>query len=102
MIYYWWLFGVGLGIVIFAWAVTIKKSAGTKLNKAFISLGDLTGKSYEEIERVAGPATSIDRKIATNTKRWVSVATWSKGDYYIIIMFNDKGIFDHICSQGKS
>ena len=97
---YWYGIGVLLAIAIgcFWYCGVIAQSK--QMNNKFIALGDMRGKTLKEIENFVGPAKEYDRKIAKNTGEWVTVATWSKGKYQIVIMFDKNGVYDHIVSQG--
>lgn len=61
----------------------------------------MTGKSLSEIEAAAGPANEYLRKTDKNTGEPLTIATWSKGKYQIVIMFDSENIFNHIVSQGR-
>ncbi len=97
---YWYGIGVMLAIAIGCFWYCYIIAQSKKMNNKFIALGDMSGKSLKEFEEFVGPAKEYDKKIANNTGEWVTVATWSKGKYQIVIMFDEDGIYDHIVSQG--
>ena len=97
---YWYVWGSALGVAIALFVHSMIKISAERLNKKFISLGNMTGKSYNEIVSVVGRPVSIEKTLAKNTQKWVKIVTWSRGKYSMVIMFDNNDRCDHIISQG--
>ncbi len=96
---YYYGIGALLGIAIVCFVYAFFALRRLALAKKFVELGDMTGKSFQEIESVVGAPTSIERTVATNTGEPIKIVTWSRWKFCIVIMFDENDMFDHIVSE---
>lgn len=72
----------------------INNRVNPSLNKKFVSLGVLAGKTKQEIIAVVGPPKSI-----TAQANGGQILVWMDLDYKIELLFNDKNICEGITHQ---
>ena len=78
-------FGIFLGFFING----LKESGGRLLQKDFVSLGTLKGKTLNEIMAKVGAANEIQPCTITETGRPGTLRTWSKLPYTITLLFDE-------------
>lgn len=75
------------GLILYAIIDAVVKAPGRLLNQKFVSLGDMRGMSYADIEKVVGKPQSVSQMGDGGTLRqWISTG------YHIALVFdeNDK------------
>ena len=71
------------GLILFGLIGLLVKAPGRMLAKKFVSLGDMKGKTYDELVKVVGPASSI-----SHTKDEMTLRQWMATGYHIAILFD--------------
>ncbi len=71
------------GLVLFGLISALVKAPGHSLNTKFVQLGELKGKSRQEIEAVVGPPNAVSA-IAEGK----SVCQWMQTGYHIALLFS--------------
>jgi len=99
---YWYVLGALLAVGIWGMWYGVKTQKRQNLAKGFLKLGNLEGRHYDEFRAAMGDPTDVNKRIAQNTQKPVTVVTWSAGGFEIIIMFDDKNIFNQIISASRS
>ena len=79
-----------IGAILRSIILSIAKRAGRRLNKTFCSLGDLKGKSYEDISKRTGEANFVEGT------GYGFYGIWTKRGYFIKILFDEKKNFVRI------
>ena len=70
------------------------RAPGAALNKKFVSLGTLAGKTYDEISAVCGPSSSVSA--GPNGK---TIRQWMATGYHIVLIFDENGVCEGISSE---
>ena len=73
-----------IGAILRFIILSIAKTSGRKLRKKFVSLGDMKGKSFEEIKAICGNPRLIFDKTENGF-----TALWGSFGYAIVIEFID-------------
>lgn len=84
-----------LGILMFFGIQASVRAPGTELNRKFVSLGNLRGKSYAEIFRVCGSPSSVTAINGGFIKQWIAPG------YHIVLLFDKDDICLGIRSETK-
>jgi hypothetical protein len=93
MEYIWIILG---GIMLYAVITALVKAPGNALNKKFVDLGTLTGKTYDEIVEVAGFPNSKNSMAKNQT-----LCQWIEANYHIVLLFDENMICLGISSETK-
>ena len=96
---YYYLIGALLAIAIVCFVYAFLAFRRQALAKKFVKVGNMNGKSFQEVESVVGAPTSIERTVATNTGEPIKIVTWSRWKFCVVIMFDKNDMFDHIVSE---
>lgn len=86
------------GILMYLVISALVRTPGAFLQKKFQSLGDMSGKTYNEIRRVVGPESSVSRTTAGDGSL-VTIRQWISTGYHIVLMFDANDIFIGISSE---
>lgn len=88
-IYLWAPIIIGISIALIIWGAV--RTMSDLLQKKFVSINPLRGKTFEEISNVVGPPNSI----MLNNK------TWTSGGYSITLSFDNNNICLGVISEHK-
>lgn len=75
------------GLLLFAIISVGVKAPARMLQQNFVKLGNMTGKSYEEIAAVVGPANADSPKVGDNGEV-LTIKQWIKPGYHISLVFD--------------
>lgn len=82
-----------LGILLYVIIKSAVKSKGKKLQRKFISLGNMTGKTKQEIIAKCGNFKSI------KNIQGGSICVWMDTGYIMTLQFDSNDVFVKICSE---
>ncbi len=94
--WYIWVFPAVGGLLWYIISTAMVKAPGNELQKRFISLGDLKGKSLSEIQSVCGAPSSI-----SYGADGVKIYQWMATGYHIVLLFDENDICLGISSETK-
>ena len=86
------------GILLYFLTTAFVKAPGKVLASKFASLGNMTGKTYEDIKKVVGVESSISRK-AMDDGSVVTIRQWMATGYHIVLLFDQNDNFIGISSE---
>ena len=92
----YFLMPLGAGAILYSVIVTFVKAPGRALQKKFINLGILKGKTLSEITTVCGNPNSI-----SSGKDGVKVYQWLATGYHIVLLFDENNICLGVSSETK-
>ena len=96
-IWYWVLPIIG-GLVLYGLTNESVKEPGRSLNKKFVSLGNLKGKTLKEITDVCGDPNSYSTSIGADGNP-VKIIQWMATGYHIVLLFDSDDICLGISSE---
>jgi len=88
------------GIILYAMMGAVVKAPGSLLATKFASLGDMSGKTYEEIKKVVGAENSISTTV-NDAGEVIKIRQWISTGYHITILFDSNDNFIGISSETK-
>ena len=80
--------GAFIGIVI----DSLQKAPGKKLQQDFIAMGNLQGKTLDEIKEKVGAPNAIQSCTVAGTGKNGSLCTWAKLPYSITLLFDENNV----------
>lgn len=86
------------GIILFVIISAVVRAPGTLLSSKFTSLGDMSGKTYDEIRRVVGPENSVSRT-TNDAGEVITIRQWISAGYHIVLLFDSEDNFVGISSE---
>jgi len=89
-----WVLPMIGGLIWYAITSTAVKAPGVSLNKKFVSLGTLSGKTLEEIVAVAGQPSAVSAIGNGNILR-----QWQATSYHIALIFDQNDICLGVSSE---
>ena len=84
--------GLGFGAFIGYFVAGLVSAKGNLLQKDFIAMGNLAGKTLDEIKTKVGEPNAIDACTVANTGKPGSLCTWSSSPYSITLLFDENNI----------
>lgn len=96
---YFWIILLAIGLVGGLIAL-FSKSPAQELNEKFVSLGTLAGKTYEDIQQVAGNANSIS-SIPGADGEPIILRQWIVTGYHISLLFDTNDVCLGISSETR-
>lgn len=84
--------GLGFGAFIGYFVAGLVSAKGNLLQKDFIAMGNLAGKTLDEIKAKVGEPNAIDACTVANTGKPGSLCTWSSSPYSITLLFDENNI----------
>jgi hypothetical protein len=94
MDFIWYFLG---GLVISGIMSALVRAPGAVLNQKFASLGDMQGKSLQEIVREVGPYSSISAM--TDGGKLVQ---WMATGYHVALLFDERDVCKGISHEAKA
>lgn len=88
------------GIVLYAIMGAAVKAPGAVLATKFQSLGDMSGKTYNEIKSVVGAENSISTQV-NDEGEVIKIRQWISTGYHITLLFDSNDNFICISSETK-
>ena len=88
------------GIILYAIMGAIVKAPGNVLAVKFQSLGDMSGKSYEDIKKVVGVENSISTTV-NEAGEVIKIRQWISTGYHITLLFDGNDNFICISNETK-
>lgn len=88
------------GIILYAIIGAAVKAPGAVLATKFASLGDMSGKTYNEIKRVVGVENSVSSTV-NDAGETIKIRQWMSTGYHITILFDANDNFIGISSETK-
>ena len=85
------------GIILYFIISVAVRSGGAMLNKKFVDLGVLKGKSYVEIEKAVGKPNSV-----SSAKGGKTIKQWIRTGYHIALIFDEKDICEGVSHQSHA
>ena len=85
------------GVIIYAIIAVCTVSPGKKLHQNMVSLGTLTGKTYDEIVEVCGEANSVST--TTKNRKRIIIRQWITTGYHIVLLFDKNDICLGVSSE---
>lgn len=85
------------GIILYLIISVAVRSGGAMLNKKFVDLGTLKGKSYTEIEKAVGKPNSI-----SSVKDGKTIRQWLRTGYHIALIFDENDICEGVSHQSHT
>ncbi len=86
------------GIILYLITSVAVKTPGKVLAQKFVSLGDMSGKTYTEIKKVVGTENSVSR--TTNSDgEVVTIRQWMATGYHIVLLFDSEDKFITISNE---
>ena len=89
----YYFLGVVGAIVMYWFMGALVKSPGRVLSNNFAKLGDMTGKTYDEIKAVVGPCNSVSYMHNSILRQWYATG------YHIVLLFDKNDVFIKIESE---
>ena len=88
------------GIILYAIMSAVIKAPGALLAAKFASLGDMNGKTYEEIKKVVGGEISFSSTV-NDSGEVVKIRKWISIGYYATLLFDEDDNCICISSETK-
>ena len=86
------------GIVLYLIMGAAVKAPGKVLASKFASLGNMSGKTYNEIKSVVGVENSVSRT-TTDDGQVVTIRQWMATGYHIVLLFDSEDNFIGISNE---
>lgn len=86
------------GLILYALTNAGVRAPGHSLNKKFVSLGNLKGKSLKEITDVCGNPSSYSTSIGADGNP-IKIIQWMATGYHIVLLFDSNDICLGISSE---
>lgn len=86
------------GIILYFIMGAIAKAPGKVLASKFALLGNMSGKTYNEIKKVVGVENAVSRK-TTDDGQVVTIRQWMATGYHIVLLFDSEDNFIGISSE---
>lgn len=84
--------GLCLGAFIGYFVAGLYTAKGNLLQQDFIAMGNLAGKTLEEIKSKVGEPNTINACTVANTGKHGSLCTWSNAPYSITLLFDENNV----------
>lgn len=84
--------GLGLGAFIGYFVAGLTSAKGNLLQQDFISMGNLAGKTLDEIKAKVGEPNAINACTVADTGKPGSLCTWTSSPYSITLLFDENNI----------
>ncbi len=97
----YYVIGAAVGILVFIIPLLIIKTRSQSLNRKFYKLGNLKGKTYDEIKAAVGPENSRSATTSADGAP-VIIRQWMKPGYHIVLLFDQKDVCLGISSETKA
>lgn len=88
------------GLILYAIMGAVVKAPGTLLATKFATLGDMSGKTYDEIKKIVGAENSISSTV-NEAGETVKIRQWISAGYHITLLFDANDNFICISSETK-
>ena len=88
------------GLILYAIIGAAVKAPGNLLATKFQSLGNMSGKTYEEIKKVVGVENSISSTV-NDAGEVIKIRQWISTGYHITLLFDSEDNFICISSETK-
>ena len=92
----YFLIPLGAGAILYSIIATFVKAPGRALQKKFINLGILKGKTLSEITTACGNPNSISSR-----NDGVKIYQWFATGYHIVLLFDENNICLGVSSETK-
>lgn len=84
--------GLGFGAFIGYFVAGLTSAKGNLLQQDFIAMGNLAGKTLDEIKAKVGEPNAINACTVAATGKPGSLCTWSNSPYSITLLFDENNI----------
>lgn len=84
--------GMGFGAFIGYFVAGLATAGGNALQQDFIAMGNLQGKTFDEIKAKVGAPNAIQSCTVADTGKNGSLCTWSKLPYSITLLFDENNV----------
>ena len=84
--------GLGIGAFIGYFVAGLTSAKGNLLQQDFISMGNLAGKTLDEIKAKVGEPNAINACTVADTGKPGSLCTWTSSPYSITLLFDENNI----------
>lgn len=84
--------GLGLGAFIGYFVAGLTSAKGNLLQQDFIAMGNLAGKTLDEIKAKVGEPNAINACTVADTGKPGSLCTWTSAPYSITLLFDENNI----------
>lgn len=86
---YWyiWVLPIIGGLIFYAITAVVVRAPGIALQRKFINLGTLTGKTLKEIQSACGSPNSI-----SVNEEGVKIYQWMATGYHIVLLFDENDV----------
>ncbi len=88
------------GLLLFALISVGVRASGMALQQKFVKLGNLQGKTYDEIVSACGLPKSQTSQVSTDGKP-IQVRQWMATGYHIVLLFDENNICLGISHQAS-
>lgn len=84
--------GLGLGLLVGYFIASLTTAKGYMLQEDFVAMGNLAGKTLDEIKEKVGAPRIIQACTVADTGRKGTLCTWAEMPYIIILLFDENNI----------
>ncbi len=86
------------GLILYAIMRSLVRAPGNALQSKFVQLGTVAGKTYDEIQIIAGTPNSVSVQTDENGNK-ITVRQWISTGYHIVLLFDENDVCLGISSE---
>ena len=98
---YSWIYIVGaIGSILTLFSFVFVKAPGASLNRKFVEMGTLVGKTYADIKSKVGVENASSVTVNSEGER-ITVRQWMQTGYHIVLLFDKNDICMGISHESR-
>lgn len=86
------ILGLGIGAFVGYFVAGLTQAKGNLLQQDFVAMGNLAGKSLDEIKAKVGEPSAMSACKVAKTDKSGTLYTWAKAPYSITLLFDENNI----------